>query len=111
MTTRSYEQCKVDVSYSNTNVKLIGISGGVSYGALGMSCHHLRRISPPRARFNMRVYLPSDRFQTAEPVRALVNDNVGHHPRGRLPVEDVYTEDECPFRWTAPLAVRLAAPM
>lgn len=41
VTTRSYEQCKVDVSYSNTNVKLIGISGGVSYGALGMS-HHSR---------------------------------------------------------------------
>lgn len=27
---RSYEQCKVDVAYSHTNVKLIGISGGVS---------------------------------------------------------------------------------
>ena len=35
LSTRSYEQCKVDVAYSNTNVKLIGISGGVSYGALG----------------------------------------------------------------------------
>ena len=34
LTTRSYEQCKVDVAYSHTNVKLIGISGGVSYGAL-----------------------------------------------------------------------------
>ena len=30
LSTRSYEQCKVDVAYSNTNVKLIGISGGVS---------------------------------------------------------------------------------
>lgn len=39
LSTRSYEQCKVDVAYSNTNVKLIGISGGVSYGALGMSHH------------------------------------------------------------------------
>mgnify|MGYP001020319044 CR=1 FL=1 len=28
LSTRSYEQCKVDVAYSNTNVKLIGISGG-----------------------------------------------------------------------------------
>ena len=34
LSTRSYEQCKVDVAYSNTNVKLIGISGGISYGAL-----------------------------------------------------------------------------
>ena len=36
ITTRSYEQCKVDCAYSGTNVKLIGISGGISYGALGM---------------------------------------------------------------------------
>lgn len=30
ISTRSYEQAKVDVAYSNTNVKLIGISGGIS---------------------------------------------------------------------------------
>ena len=28
LSTRSYEQCKIDVAYSHTNVKLIGISGG-----------------------------------------------------------------------------------
>ena len=28
ISTRSFEQAKVDVAYSNTNVKLIGISGG-----------------------------------------------------------------------------------
>ena len=32
LSTRSYEQAKVDVAYSDTNVKLIGISGGISYG-------------------------------------------------------------------------------
>lgn len=69
VTTRSYEQCKVDVSYSNTNVKLIGISGGVSYGALGMSHHSAQDIAAMSAIPNMRVYLPSDRFQTAELVR------------------------------------------
>ena len=36
---RSAEQVKVDVAYSEANVKLIGVSGGVSYGALG-STHH-----------------------------------------------------------------------
>lgn len=99
VTTRSYEQCKVDVSYSNTNVKLIGISGGVSYGALGMSHHSAQDIAAMSAIPNMRVYLPSDRFQTAELVRALVNDNKPAYIRvGRNPVEDVYTEDECPFQ-------------
>ena len=45
LSTRSYEQCKVDVAYSNTNVKLIGISGGISYGALGMSHHSAQDIA------------------------------------------------------------------
>lgn len=45
LSTRSYEQCKIDVAYSDTNVKLIGISGGVSYGALGMSHHSAQDIA------------------------------------------------------------------
>lgn len=53
LTTRSYEQCKIDVAYSNTNVKLIGISGGVSYGALGMSHHSAQDIAAMSAIPNM----------------------------------------------------------
>ena len=99
LSTRSYEQAKIDCAYSNTNVKLIGISGGVSYGALGMSHHSAQDIAAMAAIPNMRVYLPSDRFQTAELVRALVADNKPAYIRvGRNPVEDVYTEDECPFQ-------------
>ena len=45
LSTRSYEQAKVDCAYSNTNVTLIGISGGVSYGALGMSHHSAQDIA------------------------------------------------------------------
>lgn len=33
---RSAEQIKVDVAYSRTNVKIIGVSGGVSYDPLGL---------------------------------------------------------------------------
>lgn len=98
LTTRSYEQCKVDVAYSNTNVKLIGISGGVSYGALGMSHHSAQDIAAMSAVPNMRVYLPSDRFQTAALMRELVVDDKPAYVRvGRNPVEDVYTETDCPF--------------
>lgn len=98
VSTRSYEQAKVDVAYSNTNVKLIGISGGVSYGALGMSHHSAQDIAAMSAIPNMRVYLPSDRFQTAKLVDALLQDQKPAYIRvGRNPVEDVYTEDECPF--------------
>ena len=77
---RSYEQCKVDVAYSHTNVKLIGISGGVSYGALGMSHHSAQDIACMSSIPGMRVYLPSDCYV------------------GRNAVEPVYSEDNVPFQ-------------
>lgn len=98
LSTRSYEQCKIDVAYSNTNVKLIGISGGISYGALGMSHHSAQDIAALSAIPNMRVYLPSDRFQTTKLIEALLKDEKPAYIRvGRNPVEDIYTEEDCPF--------------
>lgn len=98
LSTRSYEQAKVDCAYSNTNVKLIGISGGVSYGALGMSHHSAQDIAAMSAIPNMRVYLPSDRHQTRKLVEALLEDKKPAYIRvGRNPVEDIYTEDNVPF--------------
>ena len=98
LSTRSYEQCKVDVAYSNTNVKLIGISGGVSYGALGMSHHSAQDIAAMAAIPNMRVYLPSDRFQTAKLVEALLTDEKPAYIRvGRNAVDPVYEEGNVPF--------------
>lgn len=98
ITTRSYEQCKVDCAYSNTNVKLIGISGGVSYGALGMTHHSAQDIAAMSAIPGMRVYLPSDRHQTRKLFEALLQDQQTAYIRlGRNPVEDVYEEDNTPF--------------
>ena len=98
LSTRSYEQCKVDVAYSHTNVKLIGISGGVSYGALGMSHHSAQDIAAMCAIPGMRVYLPSDCYQTQKLMEHLVQDNEPAYIRvGRNAVEPVYREDNCPF--------------
>lgn len=98
VSTRSYEQAKVDCAYSDTNVKLIGISGGVSYGALGMSHHSAQDIAAMSAIPNMRVYIPSDRHQTRHLMEALLTDKKCAYIRvGRNPVEDVYSEELCPF--------------
>ena len=98
LSTRSFEQAKVDVAYSNTNVKLIGISGGISYGALGMSHHSAQDISSMSSVPNMRVYLPSDRLQTKCLIEALLQDNKPAYIRvGRNPVEDIYEENNTPF--------------
>lgn len=98
LSTRSYEQTKVDCAYSDTNVTLVGISGGVSYGALGMSHHSAQDIAAMSAIPNMRVYLPSDRFQTKQLIDSLLLDEKTAYIRvGRNPVEDVYEEENCPF--------------
>lgn len=106
LSTRSYEQAKVDCAYSNTNVTLIGISGGISYGALGMSHHSAQDIAAMSAIPNMRVYLPSDRFQTEKLIEALLKDEKPAYIRvGRNPVEDVYTEESCPFEMDKATAI------
>ena len=98
ISTRSYEQCKVDCAYSDTNVKLVGISGGVSYGALGMSHHSAQDIAAMSAIPGMRVYLPSDRHQTRKLFEALLKDRQTAYIRlGRNPVEDTYEEGNVPF--------------
>jgi len=107
LSTRSYEQCKVDCAYSNTNVTLIGISGGVSYGALGMSHHSAQDIAAMDAIPNMRVYLPSDRHQTRKLVEALLEDDKCAYIRvGRNPVEDLYTEENVPFEMNKATVLR-----
>lgn len=98
LSTRSYEQAKVDVAYSNTNVKLIGISGGISYGALGMSHHSAQDFAAMCAIPNMRVYVPSDRHQTRKLMEELAADDKPAYIRvGRNPVEDIYEEENVPF--------------
>lgn len=98
LSTRSFEQAKVDVAYSNTNVKLIGISGGVSYGALGMSHHSAQDIAAMASVPNMRVYLPSDHYQTALLTKALLKDEKPAYVRvGRNAVDPVYEEGNVPF--------------
>ncbi|MBS5985655.1 transketolase family protein [Clostridium sp.] len=98
LTMRSIEQVKVDVAYSNTNVKLIGISGGVSYGALGMSHHSLQDIAVMRAIPNMDIFLPADRFETEKLVRELAKyDKPAYIRIGRNPVDDVYESTDFEF--------------
>ena len=93
LSTRSYEQAKVDVAYAETNVTLVGISGGISYGALGMTHHSLQDIAAMSALPGMRVYLPSDRFQTKAVVEELLQDKKPAYIRvSRGASEDIYDE-------------------
>jgi transketolase len=96
---RSIEQIKVDVAYSNTNVKLIGISGGVSYGALGMSHHSLQDLAVTRAIPGLDVMMPADRHEAKKMIGALVKyDRPVYLRIGRNPVEDSYVSEDYDFQ-------------
>ena len=92
---RALEQVKVDVAYSRTSVKIIGVSGGVSYGALGATHHSLHDIAVMRTFPGMNVYLPSDRIQSAWLTRYLSTTDESAYVRvGRNAVPDVYSESD-----------------
>ena len=70
LTARSLEQIKNDVCYSDNSVALVGISSGVSYGALGSTHHSLHDLAALRAINNVTVVVPADNFEAREAVTA-----------------------------------------
>ena len=95
---RSLEQVKVDVAYSNQPVKILGVSGGVAYGALGATHHSLHDIAVLRTFPGMQVVLPCDARQTRKLVKELVDYPHPVYVRvGRNAVPDVYENDDFDF--------------
>jgi len=91
---RSLEQVKVDLAYSRNPVKILGVSGGVAYGALGTTHHSLHDIAALRCFPGMSICLPCDERQTAKLVRLLVDYPEACYVRvGRAAVPDVYEDD------------------
>jgi transketolase len=95
---RSLEQVKVDVAYSQNPVKILGVSGGVAYGALGATHHSLHDIAVLRTFPGMNIFLPCDARQTRKLVQKLVDLPEAAYVRvGRNAVPDVYENDDFPF--------------
>ncbi len=91
---RSAEQVKVDVAYSHANVKIIGVSGGVSYGALGSTHHATQDIALMRAIPGIEVYLPADGPQMVALTKYLAkSDHPAYVRMGRGPVPTIYGEN------------------
>ena len=98
LTMRSIEQIKVDAAYSNANVKLIGISAGVSYGALGMTHHSLQDLAVCSAIPNLNVIVPADQHETRKMMSALQHDTKPTYIRvSRNPIEDVHEDSNFDF--------------
>jgi len=92
---RAYEQIKVDVAYNQTNVKIIGVSAGLSYGPLGVTHTTLHDFAGMRALPNLQIFVPSDAAQTAFITKYLAaSDNPAYMRTGRGDVEEIYSSTE-----------------
>lgn len=95
---RSLEQVKVDLAYSRNPVTILGVSGGVAYGALGTTHHSLHDMAVLRCFPGMSICLPCDGRQTEKLVKILVDYPQACYVRvGRAAVPDVYADDNFPF--------------
>ena len=70
ITTRCYEQIKLNVCYQNTNVKIVGSGGGFTYGSAGATHHAIEDISIMRSLPNMCVICPGDPVETKYAIEA-----------------------------------------
>lgn len=66
VTMRCFEQVRIDVAYMNTNVRLVGVGAGLSYGPAGATHHAIEDIAIMRALPNMTVCCPGDPWEVKE---------------------------------------------
>ena len=93
LTGRALEQIKADVAYSQTNVKLVGISSGMAYGELGPTHHSIEDFAWVRALPNVPVIAPADRIETAAAVKWAAEHDGGCYLRlSRVGVPDLLPE-------------------
>ncbi len=69
VTMRCFEQVRLDLAYNNTNVKLVGVGAGLTYGPFGASHHSIEDIAIMRSIPNMTVLCPGDPVETEQLVR------------------------------------------
>jgi len=94
LTARALEQIKVDVAYSDANVKLCGMSSGLAYGELGPTHHSIEDLAWTRAIANLTVIAPADPSETAQAVRAAAEHSGPVFLRlSRMPVPAVHNAD------------------
>lgn len=100
LTARALEQIKNDVAYSDNPVKLVGISAGVSYGALGTTHHSLHDFAVLRAINNITIVAPADNFETEYAVKLAAQSNKPVYLRfGKKPMPLLIPDETAPFEF------------
>ncbi len=94
LTARALEQIKVDLGYSQANVKLCSTTSGLAYGALGPTHHSIEDIAWTRVIANLTVIVPADPIETDQAIRAAAElDGPVFIRISRMPVPVVHAAD------------------
>jgi transketolase len=94
LTARAMEQLKVDLGYSNSNVKICGMSSGMAYGQLGPTHHSIEDVAWTRIIPNLSIIVPADPLETSQAMRCALERNGPMFLRiSRMPVCAVHPDD------------------
>lgn len=92
---RAFEQIKIDVAYNETNVKIVGVSAGVSYGPLGTTHTCLHDFAGMRSLPQIEIFAPADDMQTRFVTNYLAAKRGPAYIRmGRGAVENIYQSSD-----------------
>jgi transketolase len=94
-TGRVYDQIRMDIAYSNANVKIFATHGGISVGKDGVSHQMIEDIALMRVLPNMTVIAPSDATQTGKLVHLMAEKKGPMYARvGRADAPLIYDKDD-----------------
>ena len=94
-TGRVYDQIRMDIAYSNANVKIFATHGGISVGKDGVSHQMIEDIALMRVLPNMTVIAPSDATQTGKLVHLMAEKKGPMYARvGRADAPLIYEKDD-----------------
>jgi transketolase len=94
---RAFEQIRVDLSYHDAAVLLVGVGGGLSYASNGSTHHTLEDIALMRSLPNMQVICAGDPLEVRAATKAFFNDPKPTYLRigkkGEAPVHEKALDD------------------
>ena len=94
-TGRVYDQIRMDIAYSNANVKIFATHGGISVGKDGVSHQMIEDLALMRVLPNMTVLAPSDATQTKKIVHLMAEKKGPMYARvGRADAPLIYQKSE-----------------
>ena len=94
-TGRVYDQIRMDIAYSDANVKIFATHGGISVGKDGSSHQMIEDLALMRVLPNMKIFAPSDSQQTKEIVKLMALNKGPMYARvGRADATTIYKKED-----------------